>query len=59
MGAHLLLPLSRWQRQDRVSERGKDPPGATNGSPRDGGGSNDSDHIRQHVEEKDQAKIHK
>jgi hypothetical protein len=59
MGAHLLLPLSRSQRHDRVSERGKDPPGATPGSPRDGGGGNESDHIRQHVEEKDQAKIEK
>jgi hypothetical protein len=59
MGAHLLLPLSRSQRDDRVSERGRDPFGATHGSPRDSGGSNNGDHIRQQVEEKDQAKIQK
>jgi hypothetical protein len=57
MGAHLLLPLSRSQRHDRVSERGEDPFGAAHGSPRDGGGGNDSDHIRQRVEEKYQAEI--
>jgi hypothetical protein len=57
MGAHLLLPPSSPQGHERVLQHAEDPPGTAYGSPRDGCGCNDGDHIRQRVEEKYQAEI--